>query len=301
FVQLIMGDKSEAATNAGGEGTAKYVVVKFIDSETSNEVHFRLGLGTRMGRAKEEYAKRTKVPVNYLRFLFDGLSVNDGDTPTSLKMEDDDVVNVDVVKCDANAGGDEYAEHFKLKFVGQDSLKGKTLLFILKNMKVSMGELKQDYADKIRVDVRTLGFLFHGCRINNSDSPAKLQIEKYDVVHVYQQQNITGGNGATSPNSNSRGRNDKIINLMFIDKDSWNSATNHLTRVTCYPVKYGSRLRGVKKRFADSLAADAKSLRFLRDGCRVGDDETPRRKKYEDEEVITVSRVTCFLCETCEI
>ncbi|GMS92801.1 hypothetical protein PENTCL1PPCAC_14976, partial [Pristionchus entomophagus] len=304
FVQLIMGHTSDAATNTGGDGTATHVMVKFIDIETEDEIHYRLGYGTRMDKVKEAYAKRTEVPVTSLQFFFDSIEVDDDDTPRSLELKDDDVIDVNVEMpspVDANAGGDGIAEHFKLKFVGQDSLKGKTLLFILKNMKVSMGELKNDYAENKGVDVSTLGFLFRGCRINNEDTPEKLEIKKKDVVYVYQQQDITEDNGATALTSTSGdNKNDKAIKMIFIDEDSWSLEMNHFTRVACYPVKHGSRLGGVKKRFADSIGADAKSLRFLRDGCRVGDDETLWRKNYEDDEVITVfsDMITCpwYVC-----
>lgn len=60
-----------------------------------------------MGKLKKAYAERTGVAVcefkskplnvfkvNTLRFLFDGRRVNDEDTPKSLEMEEDDVIEV---------------------------------------------------------------------------------------------------------------------------------------------------------------------------------------------------------------
>lgn len=47
-----------------------------------------------MGKLKKSYAERSGVPVNTLRFLFDGNRINDEDTPKSLEMVKDDVIEV---------------------------------------------------------------------------------------------------------------------------------------------------------------------------------------------------------------
>lgn len=47
-----------------------------------------------MGKLKKSYSERQGVPVNTLRFLFDGNRINDEDTPKSLDMEDGDTIEV---------------------------------------------------------------------------------------------------------------------------------------------------------------------------------------------------------------
>ena len=47
-----------------------------------------------MGKLKKSYADRTGVAVASLRFLFDGRRISDEDTPKSLEMEEDDVIEV---------------------------------------------------------------------------------------------------------------------------------------------------------------------------------------------------------------
>ena len=47
-----------------------------------------------MGKLKKSYSDRQGVPVNTLRFLFDGNRINDEDTPKSLEMEDGDTIEV---------------------------------------------------------------------------------------------------------------------------------------------------------------------------------------------------------------
>lgn len=47
-----------------------------------------------MGKLKKSYSDRQGVPVNSLRFLFDGRRINDDETPKQLEMEDGDVIEV---------------------------------------------------------------------------------------------------------------------------------------------------------------------------------------------------------------
>ncbi|KAI1731104.1 ubiquitin-2 like rad60 SUMO-like domain-containing protein [Ditylenchus destructor] len=94
-----MADNGEQQSNAGGDGGAaaggqsEYIKLKVVGQD-SNEVHFRVKFGTSMGKLKKSYAERTGVSVNTLRFLFDGRRINDEDTPKSLEMEEDDVIEV---------------------------------------------------------------------------------------------------------------------------------------------------------------------------------------------------------------
>jgi len=77
----------------GGAGQSEYIKLKVVGQD-SNEVHFRVKFGTTMGKLKKSYAERTGVNVNTLRFLFDGRRIDDEDTPKSLEMEEDDVIEV---------------------------------------------------------------------------------------------------------------------------------------------------------------------------------------------------------------
>ncbi|VDN21625.1 unnamed protein product [Gongylonema pulchrum] len=43
---------------------------------------------------QKSYAERVGVAVGSLRFLFDGRRINDDDTPKTLEMEEDDVIEV---------------------------------------------------------------------------------------------------------------------------------------------------------------------------------------------------------------
>ena len=47
-----------------------------------------------MGKLKKSYSERVGAPIASLRFLFDGKRINDEETPKSLEMEQDDVIEV---------------------------------------------------------------------------------------------------------------------------------------------------------------------------------------------------------------
>ncbi|CAJ0592626.1 unnamed protein product [Cylicocyclus nassatus] len=91
---ITMADNgSSDAPAAAGDSNVEYIKLKVVGQD-SNEVHFRVKNGTAMGKLKKSYADRTGVAVSSLRFLFDGRRINDDDTPKTLEMEEDDVIEV---------------------------------------------------------------------------------------------------------------------------------------------------------------------------------------------------------------
>ncbi|KAE9549445.1 hypothetical protein FO519_007339 [Halicephalobus sp. NKZ332] len=92
-----MSDNEQQQNNAegggGGNQAQDYIKLKVVGQD-SNEVHFRVKYGTSMAKLKKSYAERTGVNINSLRFLFDGRRIGDEDTPKTLEMEEDDVIEV---------------------------------------------------------------------------------------------------------------------------------------------------------------------------------------------------------------
>uniref|UniRef100_A0A0M3IJE4 Small ubiquitin-related modifier n=1 Tax=Ascaris lumbricoides TaxID=6252 RepID=A0A0M3IJE4_ASCLU len=88
-------------SQAAGDSTApaaapaqpEFIKLRVVGQD-SNEVHFRVKYGTSLVKLKKSYADRTGVVVESLRFLFDGRRINDDDTPKTLEMEEDDVIEV---------------------------------------------------------------------------------------------------------------------------------------------------------------------------------------------------------------
>ncbi|KAL5238951.1 hypothetical protein ACI65C_006361 [Semiaphis heraclei] len=73
--------------------TFKYAV-RVITCDLTNEIHFRLKAEVEMVRMKKAYCKKLGHEVGEIRFVFDGLRITDSDTPKSLGLVDDDVIEV---------------------------------------------------------------------------------------------------------------------------------------------------------------------------------------------------------------
>lgn len=82
-----------SAGAAGGDDNNQYIKLKVV-SQDSSEIHFRVKFTTPMSKIKKSYSERVGVPVQSLRFLFDGKRINDTDTPKLLEMEEEDTIEV---------------------------------------------------------------------------------------------------------------------------------------------------------------------------------------------------------------
>ena len=49
---------------------------------------------TQMGKLKKSYSERVGASITSLRFLFDGKRINDEETPKSLEMESDCILDI---------------------------------------------------------------------------------------------------------------------------------------------------------------------------------------------------------------
>ncbi|XP_029596406.1 small ubiquitin-related modifier 1 [Salmo trutta] len=82
---------------SSGDGSEKkdgeYIKLKVIGQDNS-EIHFKVKMTTHLKKLKESYSQRQGVPMNTLRFLFEGQRISDNQTPKELGMEDEDVIEV---------------------------------------------------------------------------------------------------------------------------------------------------------------------------------------------------------------
>lgn len=85
--------KANIAGAGGGDDNNQYIKLKVV-SQDSSEIHFRVKFTTPMSKIKKSYSERVGVPVQSLRFLFDGKRINDTDTPKLLEMEEEDTIEV---------------------------------------------------------------------------------------------------------------------------------------------------------------------------------------------------------------
>lgn len=96
------GSSAEGNANAGAlevaeekaATTDEYIRLRVITSDMTNEVHFRVKAATALGRLKRSYCSKLGFQVEELRFVFDGHRITDDDTPKSLGMMNDDVIEI---------------------------------------------------------------------------------------------------------------------------------------------------------------------------------------------------------------
>ena len=162
------------------EGETEYIKLKVVGQD-SNEIHFRVKMSTAMGKLKKSYSERVGAPITSLTFLFDGKRINDEETPKSLEMEQDDVI--EVYQEQTGGGADEAeTEYIKLKVVGQDS---NEIHFRVK-MTTQIGKLKKSYSERVGAPITSLRFLFDGKRINDEETPKSLEMEQsINTIDVY--------------------------------------------------------------------------------------------------------------------
>ncbi|KPP58462.1 small ubiquitin-related modifier 1-like [Scleropages formosus] len=82
-----------SSQDTGDKKDGEYIKLKVIGQDNS-EIHFKVKMTTHLKKLKESYSQRQGVPMNSLRFLFEGQRIADSQTPKELGMENEDVIEV---------------------------------------------------------------------------------------------------------------------------------------------------------------------------------------------------------------
>ena len=199
----------------------EYIKLKVVGQE-ENEIRYRVKTTTLLGKLKKSYSDRVGVPVDSLKFLFDGRRIHDDESPDVLEMEHEDVIEVysenggeralappneeqsprrrfvPVVAglplppmninhqspINSSSENMDDIEYITLKVVGDDE---NEIHFQVKTTTL-LGKLKKHYSERVGVPVNSLKFLFDGRRIRDDETPELLEMEHEDVIEVYQEQ-----------------------------------------------------------------------------------------------------------------
>ncbi|XP_013388698.1 small ubiquitin-related modifier [Lingula anatina] len=92
-LQNKSGDSPGEGAGDNKDKEKEYIKLKVVGQDGS-EIHFKVKMNTQMGRLKKSYSDRQGIPLNSLRFLFDGRRINDDETPKQLEMDDSDCIEV---------------------------------------------------------------------------------------------------------------------------------------------------------------------------------------------------------------
>ncbi|XP_065380094.1 small ubiquitin-related modifier 1-like [Macaca fascicularis] len=92
---VIMSDQEAkpSTEDLGDKKEGEYIKLKVIGQDSS-EIHFQVKMTTHLKKLKESYCQRQGVPMNSLRFLFEGQRIADNHTSKELGMEEEDVIEV---------------------------------------------------------------------------------------------------------------------------------------------------------------------------------------------------------------
>mmetsp|Transcript_10039 Transcript_10039/g.28125 ORF Transcript_10039/g.28125 Transcript_10039/m.28125 type:complete len:96 (+) Transcript_10039:18-305(+) len=84
---------SEEAAAAEPIPEGKEPITLRVRDQTGEETFFKIKKGTKMAKVFDAFARRKGVQSSSLRFLMDGDRVKEDDTPLSLDLEDQDMLD----------------------------------------------------------------------------------------------------------------------------------------------------------------------------------------------------------------
>ena len=76
------------------EDAAPKTINLLVNDPNGNEVNFRLKTTTPLAKMMKAYAQQTDRKLGMMRFLYDGIRLQDDDTPQSLEMKDCDYIQM---------------------------------------------------------------------------------------------------------------------------------------------------------------------------------------------------------------
>lgn len=91
---VAMSDEETKPSSEVFEIKKEEVIKVKVVAQDGNEIHFKVKKTTQLKKLKESYCQRQGVPLNSLKFLFEGQKIADNHTPEELEMEEDDVIEV---------------------------------------------------------------------------------------------------------------------------------------------------------------------------------------------------------------
>jgi small ubiquitin-related modifier len=77
----------------GGAAAVEHINLKVLGQD-GNVVQFKIKQHTVLRKLMSTYCERIGLVPNHVRFNFDGVRINEGDTPRGLKLEDGDTIEV---------------------------------------------------------------------------------------------------------------------------------------------------------------------------------------------------------------
>ncbi|KAK2629766.1 hypothetical protein QTJ16_000586 [Diplocarpon rosae] len=141
--------------------------------------------------------------------------------------------------------------------------------------KTKLGKVFDAYCDRNALQRTAVRFLLDGQRIQDTDTPDNLQMEDGDMVDAVLEQIGGADIEETKPGAEVPVH----INIKVKDQAG---------REVLFKIKKSTLLKKVMSAFCERQEVDPKAVRFLYDGTRLQDNDTPEGLEMEDEDCIEV-------------
>jgi small ubiquitin-related modifier len=135
----------------------------------------------------EAYAAKTGVNENSFRLLFDGVRINENETPKMLEMVDGDQIDALI---QATGGMSDNAEPSDTLMLNVKPTVGDIVQFRVKKT-TTFEKIFAAYSAKAGVALGSFRFVFDGQLLKASDTPKMLELEDGDQIDAQIEQ--TGG------------------------------------------------------------------------------------------------------------
>ena len=151
------------------------IFIKLVSQ--SDEKTFKIKLTTQFGTLIKYYCNSNNFPESTVRFLFNGMRVQETDTPEILQMNTGDHIDVFFEQ----GRSDDSDEIIKIKTVSHNN----TFLNFKLRKSTRIGKLKKSYSELTGLPERCFQFVFNSLIINDEDTPCKLRMQNQDLIEVY--------------------------------------------------------------------------------------------------------------------
>jgi hypothetical protein len=259
-------------------GRPKLLSVKVKDQQ-ENELFFKIKATTKLGKVFDSYCQRQEVDRRSVRFLLDGIRIQDDETPEMLEIEDGDMIQCVLEQSGGNGTADgepnpedQAPTHLNVSVRDQD---GNDLLFKIKKS-TPLKKVMDAYCERQGKNRGLVRFLFEGSRVQDTDTPDGLDLEDGDMIEVFLEQQGGEGSQAGEPEVDAS----KHMNITVRDDSS--------LEVT-FKLKKSTPLKKLMDAFARQHGKAPDTLRFYTpEGHRVLPEDTPDSIELEEGDVLDV-------------
>jgi hypothetical protein len=180
----------------GGDGTTapegepepkpEQLNVKVVDQD-GNDLYFKIKKHTALKKVMDAYCERQGKTRGLVRFLFEGHRIQDNDTPDSLELEDNDMIQVFLEQQggDGSEADDTVQKHINITV--KDDANQETTFKLKKT--TALKKLMDAFAQQRGQAPDALRFYTpEGRRIQPTDTSDSLELEEGDMLDVHIQQ-----------------------------------------------------------------------------------------------------------------